>query len=82
MDGLSIVKDMVAVLQVLLSIALIFIVMAQTTKSEGLSGTIGGQVTSSFKGKPGMDEQIRKYTIYVSFTWFLVTVLTAWLFNR
>jgi len=76
------VKDIVAVLQVLLSLALILIVMAQTTKSEGLSGTIGGQVTSSFKGKPGMDEQIRKYTVYVSFTWFLVTVITAWLFNR
>ena len=79
---MAIVKDLLGVVQVLLSLALIVIVMAQTTKSEGLTGSIGGQVTSSFKGKPGMDEQIRKYTIYVSIAWFVVSVVTAVVYNH
>ncbi len=70
------------VIQSLLSVALILIVMAQTTKSEGLTGTIGGQVTSSFKGKPGMDEQIRTYTIYISVAWFVVSIIAAVLYTR
>ena len=71
------IKIILGVLQALLSLALITIVALQTTKSEGLTGSIGGQVTSSFKGKPGMDEVIRTYTIYISVAWFVVSVLTA-----
>jgi protein translocase SecG subunit len=78
----DIVKDILSLVQALLSILLIAIVAFQTTKSEGLTGSIGGQVTSSFKGKPGMDEQIRTYTIYVSVAWFVVSVVTAYLLNR
>ena len=70
------------VIQAVLSLALIIIVAAQTTKSEGLTGSIGGQVTSSFKGKPGIDEQIRQYTIYISVAWFVFSILAAVLYQR
>jgi preprotein translocase subunit SecG len=76
----GILRIIVAIIQALLSIALILIVMLQTTKSEGLSGSIGGQVTPSFKGKPGMDEQIRTYTIYISVAWFALSTLSAVLY--
>ena len=79
---MDIAKDILGVLQALLSVLLIAIVAFQTTKSEGLTGSIGGQVSSSFKGKPGMDEQIRTYTIYVSVAWFVISVVTAYIFNR
>jgi preprotein translocase subunit SecG len=72
-----IVKGIAIVLQALLSICLIVVVMSQTTKSEGLTGSIGGQVTPSFKGKPGMDEQIKTITIWVSAAWFAVSVVAA-----
>jgi protein translocase SecG subunit len=78
----DIAKDILIFLQTLLSVALIAIVAFQTTKSEGLTGSIGGQVTSSFKGKPGMDEQIRTGTIYVSVAWFVLSVVTAIVVNR
>jgi len=64
-------------IQALVSLALIIVVATQTTKNEGLTGNIGGPVTSSFKGKPGMEEQIRKITIYVCIAWFAVSLLTA-----
>lgn len=70
------------VVQALISIALTVIVAMQTTKNEGLSGTIGGQMTPSFKGKPGMEEQIRGWTIWVSVAWFILAVLIAVVFNR
>jgi len=78
----EILKIVLGVIQALLSVLLITIVALQTTKSEGLTGSIGGQVTSTFKGKPGMDEQIRTYTIYVSIAWFAVSVITAIAYNR
>lgn len=67
-------------LQVAVSIALIVVVAMQTTKSEGLTGTIGGQMTPSFKGKPGIEEQLRSWTIYISVAWFVVSILTATLY--
>ncbi len=72
-----IAKDIVEFLQGVLSVFLIGVVAAQTTKSEGLTGSIGGQVTSSFKGKPGMDEQIKKLTVIVSASWFVVSIAAA-----
>ncbi len=69
-------------MQVLLALGLIFIVSIQTTKSEGLSGTIGGQVTSSFKGKPGFEERLNDITKYLGIGFFVVSVLVAFTMNR
>ena len=79
---MEILKIVLLVIQVLVSIAVIIIVASQTTKSEGLTGSIGGQMTPSFKGKPGMEEQMRTYTIYVSVAWFAISILTALVYAR
>ena len=70
-------KYLLLVVQGLVSLILIAVVAMQTTKNEGLTGTIGGQMTPSFKGKPGMDEQIRTWTIYISVAWFVTSILVA-----
>ena len=75
-------RDVLLVLQALVSILLVVIVTSQTTKNEGLTGTIGGQMTPSFKGKPGMEEQVRTWTIYVSAAWFLLCFLIALVWSR
>ena len=49
-------------LQIISAIVLIGIVMSQATKSEGLTGTIGGKSESAFRGKPGAEERISDYT--------------------
>ncbi|HEY3329634.1 MAG TPA: preprotein translocase subunit SecG [Capsulimonadaceae bacterium] len=74
---MEIFKYVLLVIQALVSIVLIVIVAAQTTKNEGLTGSIGGQMTPSFKGKPGMEEQVRSWTIYVSAAWFVLSFLIA-----
>lgn len=73
---------LLSIAQVILSLGLIFIVAIQQTKSEGLSGTIGGQVTSSFKGKPGFDERLNDITKNLGIAFFVVSVLVALTLGR
>ena len=71
------IQIILLVLQALISIALVLLVMSQTTKNEGLTGTIGGNVSANFKGKPGFAEQLQTYTRYVGIAWFVVSILTG-----
>ena len=59
-------------LQMLSALALIAIIMSQATKSEGLSGTIGGKTESAFQGKPGFDERLGEITKWAA-VFFMVT---------
>ncbi len=79
---MEIFKYVLLAVQALVSIVLVAIVAAQTTKNEGLTGSIGGQMTPSFKGKPGMEEQVRTWTVYVSAAWFVLSFLIAVIWSR
>ncbi len=46
---------------VIAALALIILLALQTTKQEGLSGTLGGRVESAY-GRPGAEEQIKRVT--------------------
>ncbi len=61
--------------QFLSAVALIVLVMSQTTKSEGLSGTIGGKMSSSFRGRPGIDEKLSLFTKYAAISFMVLTAL-------
>ena len=65
------------VLQALISIALVLLVMSQTSKNEGLTGMIGGNVSANFKGKPGFEERLQNYTRYTGIAWFVVSILVG-----
>jgi len=65
------------ILQALISIAFVLIVMSQTTKNEGLTGTIGGNVSANFKGMPGFEEKLQGYTRYLGVAWFAVSILVG-----
>ncbi len=51
----------VAGLFLISAVSLITLLAVQTTKQEGLSGTLGGRVESAY-GRPGMDEQLKRIT--------------------
>jgi protein translocase SecG subunit len=72
-----ILKFGLLIVNILTSLFLIGVVMSQTTKSEGLSGTIGGKSQSSFRGKPGMDDKLNLLTKYAAVGWMLTSVLVA-----
>ena len=57
------------------SIILIALVSMQTTKSEGLTGAIGGGLQSNTKYLPGQEEMLQKYTTYAAVSWMICCLL-------
>ena len=67
-------KGLVTALHVIMSIAVITVVLLQSGKSAGLSGSIAGGAETFFGKKKGMDELLGKVTIVVG-ALFAVTSL-------
>jgi protein translocase SecG subunit len=55
-----------AAIFILLAISLIVLLAFQTTKQEGLSGTIGGRVESAYRPRLGFDQQLARTTSWVA----------------
>ncbi|MDQ2865939.1 MAG: preprotein translocase subunit SecG [Candidatus Eremiobacteraeota bacterium] len=47
---------------IIAAIGLVILLAVQTTKQEGLSGSIGGRVESSYHGRLGAEEQLKRIT--------------------
>jgi preprotein translocase subunit SecG len=62
---------------VLAAVALVFLLAIQTTKQEGLTGSIGGRVSSDFRGGVGMEEQLKRITGVTA----VVFVVTAFILS-
>ncbi len=58
------------------AVALITLLAFQTTKQEGLSGTIGGRVESSYRPRLGFDQQLARLTgvVAIGFVFFAVVL--------
>ena len=68
-------------LQIISALSLIAIVMSQATKSEGLSGTIGGKSESAFQGKPGFEDKLGEITKWAAITFMVMSALVAYVFK-
>ena len=62
---------------VVAAVALIILLAVQTTKQEGLSGTIGGRVDSAYRGRLGFDGQIARVTGAVAITFVVIATLVS-----
>ncbi|MBI3911191.1 MAG: preprotein translocase subunit SecG [Armatimonadetes bacterium] len=59
----------------LVSAALVVLVVSQTTRHEGL-GSVGGDSSSSgFRGRPGAEEQLSRWTAYIAAAFMALSVL-------
>ncbi|MCL6520069.1 MAG: preprotein translocase subunit SecG [Armatimonadetes bacterium] len=67
------------VVQFVSALILIVLVMLQTTKSEGLTGTIGGKASATFKGKPGLDEKLSQLTKWSAVGFAVTSALLYWI---
>jgi preprotein translocase subunit SecG len=69
------------VVQSILSAILIASILFQTTKSEGLSGTIGGKASATIRGaSTATDAFLEKATTFVAVAWFIGCLITARLY--
>lgn len=71
------IQIILLVVQGLISISLVVIMAIQTSKNEGLTGTIGGNVSANFKGKPGYEERLQNYTRMLGIGWFVSSILVG-----
>ncbi|HKW44138.1 MAG TPA: preprotein translocase subunit SecG [Candidatus Eremiobacteraceae bacterium] len=65
---------------IIAAIGLIGLMAAQTTKTEGLSGSIGGRMESAYHGRLGLEQQIGRLTntfagafVILAITFFFIT---------
>jgi len=72
------------VMQLLAAIALIALILMQTTKSEQSSGTsgmgwgvIGGKSQSAFRTRWGVEQHMERITTYVAVGFLVISVLSA-----
>jgi preprotein translocase subunit SecG len=65
-------------LQLISALVLIGIIMSQATKSEGLSGTIGGKSESAFQGKPGFEDKLSEITKWAAITFMVISIIVAY----
>jgi protein translocase SecG subunit len=62
---------------VFLAIALVVLLAVQTTKQEGLSGTIGGRVESAYRPRLGFDQQLSRVTSWVAIGFVIIGFLLS-----
>jgi preprotein translocase subunit SecG len=65
-----------AAFSILFSLLLILLLALQTTKQEGLSGTIGGRVESAY-GRPGGEELLKRWTGIVAVGFVITFVILS-----
>jgi len=59
------------------AVALVILLAVQTTKQEGLSGTIGGRVESAYRPRLGFDQQLARITGFIAITFVVFATLVS-----
>jgi protein translocase SecG subunit len=67
----------IATIGIVAALALIVLLAVQTTKQEGLSGSIGGRVESAYKGRPGAEEQLKRITGFAAGVFVVAFVILS-----
>ena len=60
------------------TIALVGLMSVQTTKTEGLSGSIGGRAESAYHGRLGFEQQMTRATTVTAVAWIILAVAYFW----
>jgi preprotein translocase subunit SecG len=66
---------LVQILFIIAVIGLVALMSIQTTKTEGLSGSIGGRMESAYKGRLGMDQQLSRLTTGFAIAFMFLAVV-------
>ena len=66
---------LVQILFLITVVGLIALMSIQTTKTEGLSGSIGGRMESAYKGRLGIEQQLQRLTTGFAIGFMFLAVL-------
>jgi protein translocase SecG subunit len=70
----DVLKILFYIVHGLVSLGLIALVVAQTSKHEGL-GVVGGSSGPSLRGRAGIDEKLSEWTRYVAAAFMILSAL-------
>jgi preprotein translocase subunit SecG len=70
-----VVLYLVQILFVISVVGLVALMSIQTTKTEGLSGSIGGRAESAYKGRLGLEQQLSRLTSGFAVGFMLLAIL-------
>lgn len=75
---MEVLKTILIVLEVIASLALVVVVLAQSGKEAGLSGAISGNNESYMsKGNGGLDKMLARATKWIALAWILFALALA-----
>jgi protein translocase SecG subunit len=66
-----------AAFALIFAVALVVLLAFQTTKQEGLSGTIGGRVESNYRPRLGFDQQLQRITTIVALAFVVFATVVS-----
>ncbi len=72
---------LVQILFIVTAVALVGLMSIQTTKTEGLSGSIGGRMESAYRGRLGIEQQLARLTTGFA-TAFIILAILNFLITR
>ena len=70
-----IVVSIIQWLFILSAFGLVALMSVQTTKNEGLSGSIGGRAEASYRGRLGFDQQLSRLTGAMAITFVFLAII-------
>ncbi|HLW37457.1 MAG TPA: preprotein translocase subunit SecG [Candidatus Eremiobacteraceae bacterium] len=70
-----ILVEIIQWLFILSAFGLVALMSVQTTKNEGLSGSIGGRAEASYRGRLGFDQQLTRLTGGVAVAFVFLAIL-------
>jgi preprotein translocase subunit SecG len=65
----------VQTLFIVCAVGLVGLMSVQTTKNEGLSGSIGGRAESAYRGRIGLDQQLARLTTAIAVAFVVLSIL-------
>jgi protein translocase SecG subunit len=57
------------------TVGIIALMSVQTTKTEGLSGSIGGRAESAYHGRLGFEQQLTRVTTVTAVAWIVLAIV-------
>lgn len=78
---MGVLQIILLVLDLLVCLALIAAVLMQSSRSAGISGSIGGASEQFFGKKKGLDEFLAKVSGYLAAAFFIITLVLALFFD-
>ncbi|MDQ6767780.1 MAG: preprotein translocase subunit SecG [Candidatus Eremiobacteraeota bacterium] len=64
----------VQTLFIVCAVGLVGLMSVQTTKNEGLSGSIGGRAESAYRGRLGLDQQLNRLTNVIAIAFVVLAI--------